>query len=95
MFRFCLVNCVVVLSQADYVMLAGISDTSELINGGKEGIIDDLEKGELEDFITKLGVRAYADQQIIRDEQDETSSEPPKKEKKKAKSSKMKDWFTV
>ncbi len=91
MFRFCLVNCVVVLSQADYVMLAGISDTSELINGGKEGIIDDLEKGELEDFITKLGVRAYADQQIIRDEQDETSSEPPKKEKKKAKSSKMKD----
>lgn len=91
MFRFCLVNCVVVLSQADYVMLAGISDTSELINGGKEGTIDDLEEGELEDFITKLGVRAYAEQQIIRDEQDETSSEPPKKEKKKAKSSKMKD----
>uniref|UniRef100_A0A8C1TG37 CCAAT/enhancer-binding protein zeta n=1 Tax=Cyprinus carpio TaxID=7962 RepID=A0A8C1TG37_CYPCA len=88
---FCLVNCLVVLSQADYVMLACISDSAELIDGGKKGAIDDLEDGELEDFITKLGVRAYAEQQIIRDEQDETSSEPPKKEKKKAKSSKMKD----
>uniref|UniRef100_A0A672QI17 CCAAT-binding factor domain-containing protein n=1 Tax=Sinocyclocheilus grahami TaxID=75366 RepID=A0A672QI17_SINGR len=76
---------------ADYVMLAGIGDTAELINGGKKGAIDDLEEGELEGFITKLGIRAYAEQQIIRDEQDETSSEPPKKEKKKAKSSKMKD----
>ncbi|XP_016106183.1 CCAAT/enhancer-binding protein zeta [Sinocyclocheilus grahami] len=91
MFRFCLINYVVVLSQADYVMLAGIGDTAELINGGKKGAIDDLEEGELEGFITKLGIRAYAEQQIIRDEQDETSSEPPKKEKKKAKSSKMKD----
>uniref|UniRef100_A0A8C1TKC0 CCAAT/enhancer-binding protein zeta n=1 Tax=Cyprinus carpio TaxID=7962 RepID=A0A8C1TKC0_CYPCA len=90
-FSFCLVNCLVVLSQADYVMLACISDSAELIDGGKKGAIDDLEDGELEDFITKLGVRAYAEQQIIRDEQDETSSEPPKKEKKKAKSSKMKD----
>ncbi|KAF4099089.1 hypothetical protein G5714_019215 [Onychostoma macrolepis] len=78
-------------TKADYIMLAGISDSSELINGGKKGIIDDLEEGELEDFITKLGVRAYAEQQIIRDEEDETSSEAPKKEKKKAKSSKMKD----
>uniref|UniRef100_A0A8C2EAD6 CCAAT/enhancer-binding protein zeta n=1 Tax=Cyprinus carpio TaxID=7962 RepID=A0A8C2EAD6_CYPCA len=78
-------------TKADYVMLACISDSAELIDGGKKGAIDDLEDGELEDFITKLGVRAYAEQQIIRDEQDETSSEPPKKEKKKAKSSKMKD----
>uniref|UniRef100_A0A671QN16 CCAAT/enhancer-binding protein zeta n=1 Tax=Sinocyclocheilus anshuiensis TaxID=1608454 RepID=A0A671QN16_9TELE len=78
-------------TKADYVMLAGIGDSAELINGGKKGAIDDLEEGELEDFITKLGIRAYAEQQIIRDEQDETSSEPPKKEKKKAKSSKIKD----
>uniref|UniRef100_A0A673JZB1 CCAAT/enhancer-binding protein zeta n=1 Tax=Sinocyclocheilus rhinocerous TaxID=307959 RepID=A0A673JZB1_9TELE len=78
-------------TKADYVMLAGIGDSAELINGGKKGAIDDLEEGELEGFITKLGIRAYAEQQIIRDEQDETSSEPPKKEKKKAKSSKMKD----
>ncbi|XP_052442758.1 CCAAT/enhancer-binding protein zeta [Carassius gibelio] len=78
-------------TKADYVMLACLSDSPVLIDGGKKGAIDDLEKGELEDFIKKLGIRAYAEQQIIRDEQDETSSEPPKKEKKKAKSSKMKD----
>ncbi|XP_067273512.1 CCAAT/enhancer-binding protein zeta [Pseudorasbora parva] len=78
-------------TKADYVMLAGISDSKELINGGKKNAIDDLEKGELEDFITKLGIRAYADQQIIKDEPDETSSEPSKKEGGKAKSSKIKE----
>ncbi|KAI2651693.1 CCAAT/enhancer-binding protein zeta [Labeo rohita] len=78
-------------TKADYVMLACIDDSAELINGGKKNTIDDLEEGELEGFITKLGIRAYAEQQIIQDEQDETSSEPSKKEKKKAKSSKTKE----
>lgn len=78
-------------SQADYVMLANVSDSNELLNGGKKNAIDDLEKGELEDFITKLGIRAYAGQQIIPDGQDEKSSEPSKKEGKKAKSSKLKE----
>ncbi|XP_043076110.1 CCAAT/enhancer-binding protein zeta [Puntigrus tetrazona] len=78
-------------TKADYVMLSCISESAVLINGGKKDAIDDLEEGELEDFITKLGIRAYAEQQIIKDEQDETSSEAPKTEKKKAKSSKMKD----
>ncbi|XP_051954531.1 CCAAT/enhancer-binding protein zeta isoform X1 [Xyrauchen texanus] len=79
-------------TKADYVMLAGIDDSSELINGGKKSAIDDLEEGELKDFITKLGIQAYAEQQIIQDEngQGETSSEPAKKEVKKAKTSKMK-----
>ncbi|XP_073709262.1 CCAAT/enhancer-binding protein zeta [Garra rufa] len=78
-------------TKADYIMLACMSDSAELINGGKNDAIDDLKEGELEDFIKKLGIRAYAEQQIIQDEQDEASSEPPKKEKKKAKSSKMKE----
>ncbi|KAG1928748.1 CCAAT/enhancer-binding protein zeta [Pimephales promelas] len=92
MFIVCLINHVVVSSsQADYVMLANISDSNELLNGGKKNAIDDLEKGELEEFITKLGIRAYAGQQIIPDEQDEISSEPSKKEGKKAKSSKLKE----
>ncbi|KAG1928747.1 CCAAT/enhancer-binding protein zeta [Pimephales promelas] len=78
-------------TKADYVMLANISDSNELLNGGKKNAIDDLEKGELEEFITKLGIRAYAGQQIIPDEQDEISSEPSKKEGKKAKSSKLKE----
>lgn len=78
-------------TKADYVMLAGISDTTELINGGKKVIIDDLEEGELEDFIKQLGIRAYADQQIIQDEEDPASSEPTQKEGKKAKGSKVKE----
>ncbi|TRY84502.1 hypothetical protein DNTS_035845 [Danionella cerebrum] len=76
-------------TKADYVMLASIDDSTELINGGKKVTIDDLEKGELEKFITKLGIRAYADQQIIQEDQPETSSESAKKEKKKAKKSKI------
>ncbi|XP_051510656.1 CCAAT/enhancer-binding protein zeta isoform X2 [Myxocyprinus asiaticus] len=84
-------------TKADYVMLAGIDDSSDLINGGKKSAIDDLEEGELKDFITKLGIRAYAEQQIIQDEngQGETSSEPAKKEVKKAKPSKMKEESDV
>lgn len=49
-------------------MLAGLSDSSELVDGGKKGAIDDLEEGELEKFITKLGIRALAGQQVVADE---------------------------
>ncbi|XP_076874181.1 CCAAT/enhancer-binding protein zeta isoform X1 [Brachyhypopomus gauderio] len=62
-------------TKADYVMLAGIVDTNELVNGGKKGAIDDLEDGELEEFIKKLGVRAYADQQVIKGDDDEDEHE--------------------
>ncbi|XP_029965696.1 CCAAT/enhancer-binding protein zeta isoform X4 [Salarias fasciatus] len=55
-------------TQADYVLLAGLDDNSELLDGGKKGAIDDLEEGELEKFITKLGIRAFASQQFISDE---------------------------
>lgn len=80
-------------TKSDYIMLAGLADTAELINGGKKSAIDDLEEGELEDFIKKLGIRTYAEQQIIQDEdgQNETSSELSKKEKKKAKTAKTKE----
>lgn len=49
-------------------MLAGLNDTNELVDGGKKGTIDDLEEGELEKFITKLGIRALAGQQVVADE---------------------------
>uniref|UniRef100_G3PDL1 CCAAT/enhancer-binding protein zeta n=1 Tax=Gasterosteus aculeatus aculeatus TaxID=481459 RepID=G3PDL1_GASAC len=55
-------------TQADYVMLAGLDDSNELVDGGKKGAIDDLEDGELEKFIAKLGVRAFAGVQVIPDE---------------------------
>ncbi|KAA0708953.1 CCAAT/enhancer-binding protein zeta CCAAT-box-binding transcription factor [Triplophysa tibetana] len=79
-------------TKGDYVLLAGIADSNEILNGGKKTAIDDLEEGELEEFIKKLGIRTYAGQQIIQSEdgENETSPEPSKKAKKKAKTAKMK-----
>ncbi|XP_054474191.1 LOW QUALITY PROTEIN: CCAAT/enhancer-binding protein zeta [Anoplopoma fimbria] len=72
-------------TQADYVLLAGLNDTNELIDGGKKGAIDDLEDGELEKFIVKLGVRAYAGLQAIPDEPevDEAAAAATEAENKK------------
>ncbi|KAM8832147.1 CCAAT/enhancer-binding protein zeta [Spinachia spinachia] len=78
-------------TQADYVMLAGLNDSNELVDGGKKGAIDDLEDGELEKFIAKLGVRAFGGVQVIPDEpQDEpqdhdAGGEAAKKDAAKAK----------
>lgn len=49
-------------------MLCGIDDSKELVGGGKQGAIDDLEEGELQQFINKLGLHAYADLQTVPDE---------------------------
>ncbi|KAM6892600.1 CCAAT/enhancer-binding protein zeta [Xenentodon cancila] len=58
-------------TKADYILLAGLDDCNELVDGGKKGAIDDLEEGELESFITKLGIRTYAGQQTIGEQQEE------------------------
>ncbi|KAM9701116.1 LOW QUALITY PROTEIN: CCAAT/enhancer-binding protein zeta-like [Menidia menidia] len=55
-------------TRADFVLLAGLDDSNELVDGGKKGAIDDLEAGELEKFICKLGIRAYAGQQALADD---------------------------
>ncbi|XP_030626240.1 CCAAT/enhancer-binding protein zeta isoform X2 [Chanos chanos] len=70
-------------TKADYVMLTSIGDPDEMVNGGKKGAIDDLEEGELEKYITTLGIRAYSGQQIVPDEEAEEASTSKKKEKKK------------
>ncbi|XP_065820085.1 CCAAT/enhancer-binding protein zeta isoform X1 [Labrus bergylta] len=76
-------------TQADYILLAGLDDSNELVDGGKKGAIDDLEAGELEKFITKLGIRAFAGLQVIPDEPegdaaDEKESNKSKVEKESA-----------
>ncbi|XP_034755237.1 CCAAT/enhancer-binding protein zeta isoform X2 [Etheostoma cragini] len=75
-------------TQADYILLAGLNDTNELIDGGKKGAIDDLEEGELEKFIAKLGVRAYSGLQVIPDEPDGDAAGAGDAEGKKAKTKK-------
>ncbi|CAL8312377.1 unnamed protein product [Lota lota] len=68
--------------KADFLLVSSVNDKHDLIDGGKKGAIDDLEPGELEKFITKLGVRAYASQQIIADDAEDGSSGKKKKDKK-------------
>ncbi|XP_022622596.1 CCAAT/enhancer-binding protein zeta [Seriola dumerili] len=76
-------------TQADYIFLAGLDDSNEIVDGGKKGAIDDLEEGELEKFITKLGIRALAGQQVIADEPEgEAAGESGEKESKKVKAKK-------
>ncbi|KAM9338884.1 CCAAT/enhancer-binding protein zeta [Symphorus nematophorus] len=75
-------------TQADYVMLAGLDDSNELVDGGKKGAIDDLEAGELEKFINKLGIRALAGLQVITDEPEGAAKDASEKESKKAKTKK-------
>ncbi|KAG7460622.1 hypothetical protein MATL_G00200720 [Megalops atlanticus] len=71
-------------TRADYVMLASVDDSHELVDGGKKGIIDDLKEGELEAFISKLGIRSYSGRmQIVEDEQ--TKEEDPKAAQQKCK----------
>lgn len=66
-------------------MLAGLDDANELVDGGKKGSIDDLEEGELEQFITKLGIRAFSGVQVIPEEPEDNTDE---KEDKKLKGKK-------
>ncbi|XP_075993392.1 CCAAT/enhancer-binding protein zeta isoform X2 [Genypterus blacodes] len=72
-------------TKADFMLIAGLDDSNELVDGGKKGAIDDLEEGELQAFISKLGLPALAGQQVIADEPQGGAVE---KESKKAKAKK-------
>ncbi|XP_076612761.1 CCAAT/enhancer-binding protein zeta isoform X2 [Chaetodon auriga] len=75
-------------TQADYILLAGLDDSNELVDGGKKGAIDDLEEGELEKFISKLGIRGFAGQQVVTDEPEGNAADAGEKGSKKAKAKK-------
>ncbi|XP_063758542.1 LOW QUALITY PROTEIN: CCAAT/enhancer-binding protein zeta [Eleginops maclovinus] len=76
-------------TQADYILLAGLNDNdNELVDGGKKGAIDDLEEGELEKFIAKLGIRSIEGLQVIPDEPEEVAEETEIKESVDIKESK-------
>ncbi|KAF7652757.1 hypothetical protein LDENG_00092750 [Lucifuga dentata] len=72
-------------TQADFLLLSNLDDSNELVDGGKKGAIDDLEEGELEKFIVKLGLRAFSGQQVVCDEPEGGAVEAEVKESKKAK----------
>lgn len=66
-------------------MLAALEDSTELVDGGKPGAIDDLEEGELERFICKLGIRGFSEEQVIADEPNSSVVSRGEKERNKAK----------
>ncbi|CAH2306984.1 CCAAT enhancer-binding zeta [Pelobates cultripes] len=76
----------------DFVMLAGLEEVDELVDGGKKaGVIDDLEDGELQAFINKLGLPklsmavAKEDETEAVGEEKETQAGPEKTKPKKGK----------
>ncbi|RLV98671.1 hypothetical protein DV515_00010535 [Chloebia gouldiae] len=75
-------------TKQDYLMLCAVNEESEMVDGGKKDTIDDLKEGELEAFISSLGLSKYAKSCLVveEDEDDGGSREkekPPKKEKSK------------
>uniref|UniRef100_A0A3B5KZV5 Uncharacterized protein n=1 Tax=Xiphophorus couchianus TaxID=32473 RepID=A0A3B5KZV5_9TELE len=73
--------------QADYILLAAINDSTELVDGGMKEAIDDLEEGELEGFISKLGIRAHTGCQSVPDQPESDAAADHRKGKKAAEAS--------
>ncbi|XP_037100715.1 CCAAT/enhancer-binding protein zeta isoform X2 [Syngnathus acus] len=71
-------------TKADYILLANLDESNVLLDGGKQGAIDDLEEGELEKFIVNLGVRNFANLQILPDETEEKAVQKKEPETSKA-----------
>ncbi|PWA28266.1 hypothetical protein CCH79_00019700 [Gambusia affinis] len=74
-------------THADYILLAAINDSTELVDGGMKEAIDDLEEGELEGFISKLGIRAHTGSQSVPDEPEGGAAADHRKGKKAVKAS--------
>ncbi|XP_007671470.2 CCAAT/enhancer-binding protein zeta isoform X2 [Ornithorhynchus anatinus] len=68
-------------TKSDYVMLAALNETEELVDGGKKGTIDDFRPGELEAFVKSLGVSKYADSMLLEDDEQPAEKDKPSKQK--------------
>ncbi|XP_069787062.1 CCAAT/enhancer-binding protein zeta [Narcine bancroftii] len=73
-------------TKADYIMLYQLNENEELVDGGKKSSIDDLEEGELEAFIKKIGVRKYS--QILLEENQECTKNGKEDKRKEEKADK-------
>lgn len=68
--------------QQDYLMLAALDETEEIVDGGKKGSVDDLEQGELEAFIKSLGLGRYSEKSFVVEEEGTTVKAERKQQKK-------------
>ncbi|XP_039182960.1 CCAAT/enhancer-binding protein zeta isoform X1 [Crotalus tigris] len=67
-------------TKQDYIMLAALNESEELVDGGKKGAIDDLNRGELEAFINSLGVSKYSKKFLEEEEKEKEAAIEPEKE---------------
>ncbi|XP_059686855.1 CCAAT/enhancer-binding protein zeta isoform X2 [Gavia stellata] len=76
-------------TKQDYLMLCAVDEAEEVVDGGKKDAIDDLKEGELEAFVSSLGLGKYANSCLVVEEGEEDGGgreekeKPPKKEKSK------------
>ncbi|NWR73837.1 CEBPZ protein, partial [Centropus unirufus] len=74
-------------TKQDYVMLCAVNEAEELLDGGKKDSIDDLKEGELEAFVSSLGLDKYAKSCLVVEEEgggdSQEKEKPPEKEKSK------------
>ncbi|KAM6324144.1 CCAAT/enhancer-binding protein zeta [Aegotheles albertisi] len=80
-------------TKQDYLMLCAVNEAEEMVDGGKKDAIDDLEEGELEAFVSSLGLSRYAGSCLMVEDgeanggSEEEEEKPPKKEKSKKETS--------
>ncbi|NXN16190.1 CEBPZ protein, partial [Indicator maculatus] len=72
-------------TKQDYLMLCAVDETEEMVDGGKKDAIDDLKEGELEAFVSSLGIDKYAKNCLIveGEEEEEDNAGGGSKEKEK------------
>ncbi|NWX46780.1 CEBPZ protein, partial [Steatornis caripensis] len=75
-------------TKQDYLMLCAVDEAEEMVDGGKKDAIDDLKEGELEAFVSSLGLGKYAESCLVVEEEEEDGGaeekeKPPKKVKSK------------
>ncbi|XP_008123881.2 CCAAT/enhancer-binding protein zeta isoform X1 [Anolis carolinensis] len=68
-------------TKQDYIMLAALDETEEIVDGGKKGAIDDLNQGELEAFVSSLGVNKYSEKLFVVENKEEEEEAAEKEEK--------------
>ncbi|CAI5770653.1 enhancer-binding zeta [Podarcis lilfordi] len=76
-------------TKQDYIMLAALDETEEIVDGGKKGAIDDLKDGELEAFIKSLGVSSYSKKFLVAADEEEEEGEAVEGEQKVRKKEKV------
>ncbi|NXD83688.1 CEBPZ protein, partial [Halcyon senegalensis] len=71
-------------TKQDYLMLCAVDEGEEVVvDGGKKDTMDDLKEGELEAFVSSLGLGKYAQSCLVEEEEEEEDGDDCREEKQK------------